>query len=63
MSDAQVFSFKDYSLSTVDLIAPDDIDDDERVSEADERMARYARLGKRRWMSRSACSTWWRTEP
>jgi hypothetical protein len=47
MSDAHVLSFKDYSLSTVDLIAPDDLDDDERVSEADERMARYARLGNR----------------
>ena len=46
MRDAQVLSFKDYSLSTVDLIPPDDLDDDERVSEADERMARYARLGK-----------------
>jgi hypothetical protein len=47
MSDAQVLSCKDYSLSTVDLIPPDDLDEDERVSEADERRARYARLGKR----------------
>jgi hypothetical protein len=47
MSDAHVLSCNDSSLSTVDLIPPDDLDEGERVSAADERRARYARLGKR----------------
>jgi hypothetical protein len=46
MMEAQAFLPADYSLRTVDLIPPDDVDDDEPISEADERTARYARLGK-----------------
>jgi hypothetical protein len=42
--DAQPFLPAQYSLSPVDLIPPDDADDD--VSEVDERQARYARLGR-----------------
>jgi hypothetical protein len=44
MNDAQGFSFKDYSLSPVDLIPGDDGDADDL--EADARRARYARLAK-----------------
>lgn len=42
----ETFSFKDYSLSPVDLIPADDDLDDEDFTEADERSARYARLGR-----------------
>jgi hypothetical protein len=39
------FSFKDYSLSPVDLV-PDELDEPDEVSELDARQARYRRLGK-----------------
>ena len=45
MSDAQVFIPRECSLSPVDLIPPD-ADEDGGFDEADERAARYARLGK-----------------
>lgn len=41
----QAFSFKDYSLTTLDLIPDEDVDED-LPSEADTRARQYARLGK-----------------
>jgi hypothetical protein len=45
METNQPFSFKDYSLSPVDLMSEAE-DDDLRGSEADTRQLHYARLGK-----------------
>jgi hypothetical protein len=43
--ESQVFSPQAFSLSPVDLIPPD-ADEDGGFDEVDERLARYARLGK-----------------
>jgi hypothetical protein len=38
----QAFSFKDASLSTMDLLPPEDSDDDDATQETNVRLARYA---------------------
>jgi hypothetical protein len=45
MNDAQAFSFKDYSLTSVDLI-DHDIDDDDLPSEADARELHYRQFAR-----------------
>jgi hypothetical protein len=61
----QAFSFKEFSLTSADLIPSDDLDEDDLPSEADERTARYARLGKLVDVQPSPGHPilWWGTKP